>query len=69
MDLKNQLNANGYAIIPNVISPEKVEIAKKFGIDPNKIEMYGKYKVSMKQHQKHVIGDLYTNNKMRQNKL
>ena len=29
MDFKQELETKGYAIIPNVISPEQVEIAKK----------------------------------------
>ena len=64
MDFKQQLETKGYAIIPNVISPEQVEIAKKLfrewqGTIPDhdkihsKIDPHGIYKQHYAGHTKH----------------
>ena len=64
MDLKQELETKGYAIIPNVISPEQVEIAKKLfrewqGTIPDhdkvhsKIDPHGIYKYHYAGHTKH----------------
>ena len=64
MDVKQQLETKGYAIIPNVISPEQVEIAKKLfrewqGTIPDhdkvhsKIDPHGIYKYHYAGHTKH----------------
>jgi ectoine hydroxylase-related dioxygenase (phytanoyl-CoA dioxygenase family) len=64
MDIKKQLDAKGYAIIPNVISPEQVEIAKKLfrgwqATIPDhdkihsKVDPHGIYKQHYAGHTKH----------------
>jgi len=64
MDLKQELEANGYAIIPNVISAEQVEIAKKLFREwqatiPDhdnihaKVDPHGIYKHHYAGHTKH----------------
>ena len=64
MDFKQELATKGYAIIPNVISPEQVEIAKKLfrewqGTIPDhdkvhsKIDPHGIYKYHYAGHTKH----------------